>query len=84
MLMISGEYLPTDIGHPQQIVSLEFAELGGKHFDDGLPIVFEPLPEDDPKRRCPDITKARRILNLASKVGLDEALKLSLASFKQA
>jgi len=45
--------------------------------------VFESLPQDDPKRRCPDITKAKRVLNWEPKVGLEEGLKLTLAYFKE-
>jgi len=82
-LMISNEHLPTNIGNPQEITILEFAERIRKHFDNAPPIVFESLPQDDPKRRCPDITKAKRILNWAPKLGLDEGLKLTLAYFKQ-
>ena len=47
------------------------------------PIVLEPLPQDDPKRRCPDITKAKRILKWEPKVGLEEGLRLTLDYFKQ-
>src|SRR5439155_14284233 len=38
------------------------SDLIRKHFDNAPPLVFEPLPQDDPKRRCPDITKAKRVL----------------------
>jgi nucleoside-diphosphate-sugar epimerase len=48
-----------------------------------MPIVFEPLPQDDPKQRCPDITKARRILRWEPKVNLEEGLALTLESFRQ-
>jgi nucleoside-diphosphate-sugar epimerase len=37
--------------------------------------VFRPLPQDDPKQRCPDITKARRVLKWEPKVNLEEGLK---------
>ncbi|PYU41196.1 MAG: NAD-dependent dehydratase [Acidobacteria bacterium] len=82
-LMMSDEHLPTNVGNPQEITILEFAERIRKHFDHAPPIVFKPLPQDDPKRRCPDITKARRILKWEPKVGLDEGLKLTLAYFKE-
>ena len=82
-LMMSDEHLPTNVGNPQEITILEFAERIRKHFDHAPPIVFEPLPQDDPKRRCPDITKARRILKWEPKVGLEEGLKLTLAYFRE-
>ena len=47
------------------------------------PIVFHPLPQDDPKQRCPDITKARRILNWEPKVNLEEGLQITYDYFKQ-
>jgi dTDP-glucose 4,6-dehydratase len=81
--MMSKEHLPTNIGNPQEITILEFAERIRKNFGNPPPIVFEPLPQDDPKRRCPDITKAKRILNWEPKVGLEEGLKVTLAYFKQ-
>jgi dTDP-glucose 4,6-dehydratase len=82
-LMMSNEHLPTNVGNPQEITILEFAERIRKHFDNAPPIVFEPLPQDDPKRRCPDIAKAKRVLKWEPKVGLEEGLKLTLAYFKE-
>ncbi len=83
-LMMSEEHLPVNIGNPQEITILEFAERIRKQFKNPPPMLFEPLPQDDPKRRCPDITKAKRILNWEPKVGLEEGLKLTLAYFQQA
>jgi dTDP-glucose 4,6-dehydratase len=82
-LMMSDEHEPTNIGNPHEITILEFAErirmlLGAK-----TPIVFEPLPQDDPKQRCPDISKARRILGWEPKVNLEEGLQLTLDAFKR-
>ena len=82
-LMMSDEHLPVNIGNPQEITILEFAERIRKHFQNAPRLVFEALPQDDPKRRCPDITKARRILNWEPKVALEEGLQLTLAYFKQ-
>ena len=82
-LMLSDEHLPVNIGNPQEITILEFAERIRQHFDNVPQIIFEPLPQDDPKRRCPDISKAKRILNWEPKVNLEEGLKRTLAYFKQ-
>ena len=73
-LLESKEHEPVNIGNPHEITMLEFAErilalTGAK-----VPLEFHPLPQDDPKRRCPDITKARRILGWEPKVNLDEGL----------
>jgi dTDP-glucose 4,6-dehydratase len=82
-LMMSNEHLPTNVGNPEEITILEFAERIRKHFDNAPAIVFEPLPQDDPKRRCPDITKAKRLLKWEPNVGLEEGLKVTLAYFKE-
>ena len=80
----SDEHEPVNIGNPHEITILEFAErirvlLGSK-----TPIVFNPLPQDDPKQRCPDIGKARRLLGgWEPKVDLEEGLRLTLAYFQQ-
>jgi dTDP-glucose 4,6-dehydratase len=82
-LMMSDEHYPTNIGNPQEITLLEFAERIRGHFDNSTALVFEPLPQDDPKRRCPDISKAQRILGWEPKVSLEDGLKQTLAYFKQ-
>jgi len=82
-LMLSDEHMPVNIGNPQEITILEFAERIRKQFDNVPEIIFEPLPQDDPKRRCPDIGKAKRILKWEPKVSLEEGLKRTLAYFKQ-
>jgi dTDP-glucose 4,6-dehydratase len=82
-LMLSDEHMPVNIGNPQEITILEFAERIRKHFDNVPQIIFEALPQDDPKRRCPDISKAKRILKWEPKINLEEGLKRTLASFKQ-
>ena len=82
-LALSEEHFPVNIGNPSEMTILEFAERIRSHFPNAPALVFEPLPEDDPKRRCPDITKAKRILKWEPKVGLDEGLKLTVAYFKE-
>jgi dTDP-glucose 4,6-dehydratase len=82
-LMKSDEHLPVNIGNPQEITILEFVDRIRKHFTSPPPLVYKPLPEDDPKRRCPDITKAKRLLKWEPKVSLEEGLKVTMAYFKQ-
>jgi dTDP-glucose 4,6-dehydratase len=82
-LMDSDEHEPVNIGNPHEITILEFAERIRDLLGATTPIVFEPLPQDDPKRRCPDISKARRLLHWEPKVSLDEGLKLTLEFFKK-
>jgi nucleoside-diphosphate-sugar epimerase len=47
------------------------------------PIVFRPLPQDDPKQRCPDITRARKILGWEPKINLEEGLQRTYDYFRQ-
>jgi dTDP-glucose 4,6-dehydratase len=82
-LMQADEHEPTNIGNPQEITILEFAERVKALTGTKSPIKFEPLPQDDPKRRCPDITKAKKLLGWEPKVGLDEGLRLTLDYFQK-
>jgi len=82
-LAMSDEHLPVNIGNPEEITLLEFAERVRAHFPKAGPIVFEPLPQDDPKRRCPDIQKAKRILGWEPKVRLAEGLKRTIEYFQE-
>ncbi|HKO03281.1 MAG TPA: UDP-glucuronic acid decarboxylase family protein [Candidatus Acidoferrales bacterium] len=82
-LMQSDERLPTNIGNPQEITILEFADRVKALTNSASPIVFKPLPQDDPKQRCPDITKAKSLLGWQPKVPLEEGLRLTLDFFRK-
>ena len=82
-LLESEEHEPVNIGNPHEITILEFAERVRRLVGATTPIVFRPLPQDDPKQRCPDITKARRVLHWEPKVNLEEGLKLTYEYFRQ-
>jgi dTDP-glucose 4,6-dehydratase len=79
----SDEHFPVNIGNPLEMTILEFAERVRAHYQPTPEIIFEPLPQDDPKRRRPDISKAKRLLGWEPKVGLEEGLKKTLAYFAQ-
>ena len=81
-LLESDEHEPTNIGNPQEITILEFAERVRKLVGTNTPINFHPLPQDDPKQRCPDITKAKRILKWEPKVNLEDGLQTTYEYFK--
>ena len=74
-LLESDEHDPVNIGNPHEITILEFAERVRALVGSKEPIVFQPLPQGDPKQRCPDITKARHVLKWEPKVNLEEGLK---------
>ncbi len=82
-LLESDEHDPVNIGNPHEITILEFAERVRSLVGSKEPIVFRPLPQDDPKQRCPDITKARRILNWEPKINLEEGLKRTYEYFRK-
>ena len=82
-LFESSEHEPVNIGNPNEITILEFAERVRKLVGAKVPIVFRPLPQDDPKQRCPDISKARRILHWEPKVNLEEGLQTTYDYFRQ-
>lgn len=81
-LLESKEHEPVNIGNPHEITILEFAERVRKLTGSTTPIEFRELPQDDPKQRCPDIGKARRILGWEPKVNLEEGLRRTYDYFR--
>lgn len=75
-------HLPVNLGNPQEISILGFADVIRKLTGCAGPIDFRPLPQDDPKQRCPDITRARGLLGWQPVVPLDEGLKRTVAYFR--
>jgi dTDP-glucose 4,6-dehydratase len=75
---------PVNIGNPTEFTILECAHLVLKVTDSSSPISYEPLPQDDPKQRRPDISKAQHLLEWEPKVDLETGLKLSMGYFRQA
>jgi dTDP-glucose 4,6-dehydratase len=82
-LMLSEERYPVNLGNPSEMTILEFAERIRRMTGSQPEIVFQPLPEDDPKQRRPDIGKARALLAWEPRVPLDEGLRLTVEYFQQ-
>jgi dTDP-glucose 4,6-dehydratase len=80
----SEEHLPVNIGNPNEFTILECAQMVLKVTGSKSQIRYEPLPQDDPKQRCPDITKARQWLQWEPKIDLETGLRSSLDYFKKA
>ena len=80
----SDEHLPVNIGNPNEFTILACAQLVLKVTGSKSKIRYEPLPQDDPKQRRPDITKARQLLGWEPKIDLETGLRLSLDYFKKA
>jgi len=71
-----------NLGNPNEMTILEFAERIRRVTGSRSEIVFQPLPEDDPKQRRPDIGKARALLGWEPRVPLEEGLRLTVEYFR--
>jgi len=80
----SDEHMPVNIGNPNEFTILECAQVVLKITESKSRIRHEPLPQDDPRQRRPDITKARELLGWEPKIDLETGLRLSLDYFKNA
>ena len=80
----SDEHLPVNIGNPDEFTILECAQAVLEVTGSKSELRFEDLPEDDPTRRCPDIAKARALLDWEPRINLMEGLRKSLAFFQAA
>jgi dTDP-glucose 4,6-dehydratase len=81
-LMMSETNMPVNIGNPREMTMLEFAQAIVKATGSKSKIVHRPLPQDDPKQRKPDITRARTILKWEPKVALEEGLVKTIEYFR--
>ena len=82
-LLMSDLREPCNIGNPREMTILEFAETIRAAVGSSSPIVFKPLPVDDPQTRQPDITQARERLGWEPKVSLQEGLESTICYFRQ-
>lgn len=81
-LLMSDYHLPVNIGNPDEITIGEFAEEIVKLTGTKQKVVYRPLPQDDPKQRQPNITKAKELLGWTPKVSRAEGLKITYEYFK--
>jgi dTDP-glucose 4,6-dehydratase len=82
-LMMSRYDQPMNIGNPTELTVLEFAREIIRATASHSKVVFKPLPQDDPKQRRPDITRAKKILHWSPKVQLDQGLAQTIAYFRR-
>jgi dTDP-glucose 4,6-dehydratase len=80
----SSEHEPVNIGNPTEFTILECARRILAVTGSKSKIRYEPLPQDDPKQRRPDISKARNLLNWEPKIDLENGLRMSLEYFREA
>ena len=81
-LMNSDHTGPVNLGNPGEYTILELAEAVQRTVNPDTPIQFKPLPQDDPRRRKPDITRAKTYLNWEPTVPLSEGLALTIQDFR--
>ena len=80
----TDEHFPVNIGNPNEFTVLECAKRVIAVTGSKSKIRFEKLPQDDPKQRRPDITKAKQLLGWEPKISLDSGLEMSLEYFREA
>jgi dTDP-glucose 4,6-dehydratase len=83
-LAASEEHFPVNIGNPDEFTILECARRVIAVTGSKSQIRYDKLPQDDPKQRCPDITKAKTLLGWEPKINLDTGLRMSLDYFRDA
>ncbi len=82
-LMMSDTNDPVNIGNPQELTILEFAERILRLTGSRSKIIYQPLPQDDPKQRQPDITRARKLLKWEPMVQLEDGLQRTIEYFRR-
>lgn len=83
-MMQAKDFLgPVNLGSPKELSILDLAKLILKLTKSNSKLVFKPLPQDDPIRRCPDISLAKKELNWLPKIDLEEGLKRTIEYFKE-
>lgn len=81
-LLMSDHHYPVNIGNPDEITIMQFAEEIIKLTGTNQKVITKPLPQDDPKQRKPDIRKAKELLSWQPKVGRAEGLEITYAYFR--
>lgn len=81
--LMNSDYIgPVNLGNPDEYTILQLAQAVQNQINPDAEIKFEPLPADDPRRRRPDITKAKTLLNWEPTIPLKEGLKLTIDDFR--
>ncbi|MFC1639281.1 GDP-mannose 4,6-dehydratase, partial [Gemmatimonadota bacterium] len=83
LLFERGGPEPTNIGNPEEFTVSQLAEMVARLVGNETEIVYKPLPTDDPKVRCPDISKAKSELGWEPEVSLEEGLAQTIEFFRK-
>ncbi|MGQ9678549.1 MAG: UDP-glucuronic acid decarboxylase family protein [bacterium] len=76
------EVKPVNLGNPEEITIIELAQIIKNLTHSKSPMLFMPIPPDEPKRRCPDITQAKKLLKWEPKVNINKGLKTTIEWIK--
>ena len=82
-LLFSKLHYPVNLGNPNEMTVMKLAELILRMTGSKSRVVHRPLPADDPKRRCPDISQAKRELGWTPRVPIEEGLAETLRYFAE-
>jgi UDP-glucuronate decarboxylase len=83
MRLMNGDFIgPVNIGNPDEYTILELAQVIQGMINPDAELVYKPLPEDDPKQRQPDITRAKTYLDWSPTIPLREGLKMTIEDFR--
>jgi UDP-glucuronate decarboxylase len=83
MRLMNGDFIgPVNLGNQGEYTILELAQKIQGYINPNAELIYKPLPEDDPKQRQPDITRAKTYLNWEPTIPLDEGLKTTIADFQ--
>ncbi|MEO1672979.1 MAG: UDP-glucuronic acid decarboxylase family protein, partial [Cyanobacteria bacterium J06631_2] len=83
MRLMNGEHIgPINIGNPGEYTILQLAETIQKMINPDAELAYKPLPQDDPRQRQPDITKAKNLLGWEPTIDLEEGLKITIDDFR--
>jgi UDP-glucuronate decarboxylase len=83
MRLMNGDFIgPVNLGNPGEYTILELAQMIQGMINPDTELIYKPLPEDDPKQRQPDITRAQTYLNWEPKIPLKEGLEMTIKDFK--
>ena len=84
MALMNGDYIgPVNLGNPGEYTILELAKTIQEMVNPNTDLIYQPLPQDDPKQRQPDITKAKNHLGWQPTIALTDGLKLTIDDFRQ-
>ena len=82
MALDGKEPRPVNLGNPEECSMMDLVQAVARACDREPAVTYQPIPDDDPKQRCPDITRARKLLDWSPAVSLQEGLRRTVSWFQ--